>query len=257
MVSFIADLVTGIAHTSRTIPIIVRDAFASRYALPKQMADANLPVDAAGHSFSLLLLSSLLFAGLVPIWLFLRSRSLLTRLLCTWLWVDAAIHLALEQSFLMLSLLGTKTLPWSLFLETWKEYGRADARWAQALDAVPVSLEVLTVYVVGPLCLLLIYARLTRAPWYHFVQIVAATCELYGGWMTFAPEWLTKNKALMTGGYEAKLFWSYLVLANTVWIVVPVLQLWHSYVVVTRALTKNNDSAASLQQKAPRSPRRK
>ena len=38
----------------------------------------------------------------------------------------------------------------------WRQYGRADARW-QVRDANVISLEILTVAVIGPLCLYMIF----------------------------------------------------------------------------------------------------
>lgn len=42
----------------------------------------------------------------------------------------------------------------------------------------------------GPLCALQIYGIYHRCSWRHLTQVVICTCELYGGWMTFAPEWI-------------------------------------------------------------------
>ena len=61
-----------------------------------------------------------------------------------------------------------------------KEYGRADVRWLRA-DATIVSLELLTVLVDGPLCLLLVDAVCRRHAHRHFIQITLCVCELYGG----------------------------------------------------------------------------
>ena len=38
----------------------------------------------------------------------------------------------------------------------WRQYGRADARW-QVRDANVISLEILTVAFIGPLCLYMLY----------------------------------------------------------------------------------------------------
>lgn len=77
----------------------------------------------------------------------------------------------------------------------WKEYGRADSRWA-VYDPTVLSLEVLTVGVAGPLALACAYGIYARRPWRHLAAVVLSTCELYGGWMTFAPEWLNGSPAL-------------------------------------------------------------
>lgn len=95
----------------------------------------------------------------------------------------------------------------------WQEYARADARWGVA-DATVVSLELLTVFVAGPLavyvCALIRRACKARDAgrggkgeegklW--FWATVLATGELYGGFMTFAPEWLSGCPSLDTGNW--------------------------------------------------------
>ena len=85
-----------------------------------------------------------------------------------------------------------------------KEYAKADSRWGVA-DPTIVSMEILTVLFNGSLCILLIYAILSKSPYRykhnaydiskiiliyiimlanicrHFIQIVLNVCELYGG----------------------------------------------------------------------------
>lgn len=52
-------------------------------------------------------------------------------------------------------------------------------------------MEVVTSLVWGPVALLCAYGVYTRAEWRHFWQLVLCVGELYGGWMTFGPDWLT------------------------------------------------------------------
>ncbi len=87
----------------------------------------------------------------------------------------------------------------------WRQYGRADSRW-QVRDSTVISLELVTVFLMGPLCLLCVYGILNRrVAWRHVVQAIICTCELYGGWMTFCPEWVDGNKNL--DGSTFTLFW--------------------------------------------------
>jgi hypothetical protein len=90
----------------------------------------------------------------------------------------------------------------------WQEYAKADARWGRA-DLGVVALEILTVFLAGPIALWV--SELIRqgagqpggkggaksaSMW--FWAVVLATGELYGGFMTFAPEWLSANENLRT-----------------------------------------------------------
>ncbi|KAI5300627.1 hypothetical protein KEM55_006080 [Ascosphaera atra] len=122
----------------------------------------------------------------------------------------------------------------------WQEYGKADRRWIEA-DAGVISLEILTVVVDGTaavyVCYLLyksvklaetkpvVAARYRALMW--FMAITVAVCELYGGWMTFAPEWLTGSTALNTE--NPVYLWLYLAFFNGVWVVVPIWVLWKAW----------------------------
>lgn len=77
-------------------------------------------------------------------------------------------------------------------------------------------------YVVFPL--LISFFPLSR----HFIQITLCVCELYGGWMTFCPEWLSGSPNLNTSNWLY--LWVYLVFFNGVWVVIPGLLLVQSWV---------------------------
>lgn len=61
----------------------------------------------------------------------------------------------------------------------------------------------------------------------HFIQITLCVCELYGGWMTFFPEWLVGSPNLNTKSWLY--FWVYLVFFNGLWVLIPGLLLWQSW----------------------------
>ncbi|KAL3486124.1 Emopamil-binding protein [Aspergillus germanicus] len=118
----------------------------------------------------------------------------------------------------------------------WQEYAKADHRWAVS-DPTVISLELLTVFLGGPaaiyICYLLWVSSSPRSSvgakgkakgklW--LVATGLATAELYGGFMTFAPEWLTGSTGLETG--NAVYLWFYLVFFNTLWVWIP---LWVLY----------------------------
>ncbi|PQE16794.1 emopamil binding protein [Rutstroemia sp. NJR-2017a BBW] len=82
----------------------------------------------------------------------------------------------------------------------WMVYAQADRRWAGA-DLTVVSLELLTVLGAGPLALWICWG-IVRKDWrVNFWMVVLATGELYGGFMTFCPEWLTGNLNLDTSNF--------------------------------------------------------
>jgi len=119
----------------------------------------------------------------------------------------------------------------------WQEYAKADARWGTA-DLNIVSLEILTVFLAGPGAMYICYlvakvaklaekggsaaaaktrAQLLSRMW--FIAAMVATGELYGGFMTFAPEWLSGSTQLATE--DPVYLWLYLVFFNVLWVFVP------------------------------------
>jgi hypothetical protein len=91
------------------------------------------------------------------------------------------------------------------FAQLWKIYARADKRWG-GTDLTVISLEMLTVFIGAPIALYVCYLIMRGEQGdkkglglaKYFWMTVLATGELYGGFMTFAPEWLTGNPNLVT-----------------------------------------------------------
>uniref|UniRef100_A0A3Q0T1T8 EBP like n=1 Tax=Amphilophus citrinellus TaxID=61819 RepID=A0A3Q0T1T8_AMPCI len=99
-------------------------------------------------------------------------------------------------------------------------------RWLVS-DPTIVSIEMLTVIFASMLALLLIHAILRDKYYRHFLQIALCVCELYGGCMTFCPDWLLGSPHLNTSTWLY--LWVYLVFFNGVWVLVPVLLLLQSW----------------------------
>lgn len=144
-----------------------------------------------------------------------------------WLAFDAMIHFSFEGSFLYLSTFGrqvnTSVGP---FAELWKEYVKADSRWGVA-DETVVSLEILTVLGAGPLCVLILWQLVKNDPARHYWLVVLSTAELYGGFMTFCPEWLTGSPNLDVS--NPLYLWVYLIFMNVIWVVIPLWLMVDSY----------------------------
>ena len=120
----------------------------------------------------------------------------------------------------------------------WQEYAKADHRWGGA-DLTVISLELLTVGLAGPAAMYICYlvskvasttpsqtrAKLQAKLW--FIATMLATGELYGGFMTFAPEWLSGNTQL--AGDDPVYLWLYLVFFNVLWVFIPFWVLWEAW----------------------------
>ncbi|KAI0123055.1 ebp domain-containing protein [Xylariales sp. AK1849] len=111
------------------------------------------------------------------------------------------------------------------FAQLWMVYAKADKRWAGA-DLTVISLELLTVFVAGPLACLICYGIAKKDPRTNVLMIIVATMELYGGFITFCPEWLTMNYNLDTSNFMYK--WVYLVFFNMLWVFIPLYAIWVS-----------------------------
>ncbi|KAK8159242.1 Emopamil-binding protein [Phyllosticta citrichinensis] len=188
-----------------------------------------------------------------------RSAGTTARVLFIWHAFDAAIHAVFEGSFLWNVFFVSAprdALPGSLrspfeplppgthwfadptrlygafygrgpFSRLWQEYAKADRRWGGS-DTGVVSLEVLTVVLGAPLAVVCAEGVRRGAGRSWFWMTVLATGELYGGWMTFAPEWLTGSPNLDTSNWMYK--YLYLSFFNLLWVFFPLWVLRLAYV---------------------------
>eukprot|EP00981_Chlorochromonas_danica_P009334 scaffold2621_cov164-Ochromonas_danica.AAC.3 len=140
-----------------------------------------------------------------------RGYTIAEKVSLLWFSIDAFTHLTIELGYVCLALGDTARRSDTAMGKIWREYARADARWA-IRDANVISIEILTV----------------------LVGIVICVAELYGGWMTFAPEWLEGSPNL--DGSTFSLLWIYLVFMNGLWVVVPLALLWDSGARLTDAV---------------------
>ncbi|KAI9898303.1 hypothetical protein N3K66_006663 [Trichothecium roseum] len=121
------------------------------------------------------------------------------------------------------------------FAQLWMVYARADRRWAGA-DLGVISLELLTVFFDGPLALYICYGLTKKDPKTSIWMIILATCEIYGGFMTFCPEWLTGNLNLDTSNFMYK--WVYLIFFNMLWVFIPFWVIWYAVNDISGALNE-------------------
>lgn len=134
----------------------------------------------------------------------------------------------------------------------WQEYAKADHRWGGA-DLTVIPLELLTVGIAGPFAAYICYllyasskpkatkpqkAALDARMW--FIAIMLATGELYGGFMTFAPEWLSGSSQLDTS--NPIYVWLYLVFFNILWVFIPFWILWEAWGEVKKAFVAAGSS---------------
>ncbi|KAF6016603.1 EBPL [Bugula neritina] len=170
------------------------------------------------------------------------GRNQATFLTILWLVYDTVTHITLEGPFVYISLTGgvENSTHWLSYV--WKEYGKADARWLVAEPNI-VAMELLTCSFDSVLCVVLMHAILTNKPWRHFVQITLCVCELYGGYMTFAPEWVVGSPNLVTS--NPVYLWVYLIFFNGLWVVIPLILLYQSWCDCLKSTATPSKSKAS------------
>ncbi|XP_008323634.1 emopamil-binding protein-like [Cynoglossus semilaevis] len=154
------------------------------------------------------------------------QSSVTDRWILLWLFYDVIVHLTLEGPFVYMSLVGTVQTSEGPLAELCEYYGKADSRWLVS-DSTIVSIEILTVVVCSLIGIFLIYAVLTQKFYRHYLQVVLCVCELYGGWMTFCPDWLEGSPHLDTAHWLY--LWVYLVFFNGLWVLIPLLLLVQSW----------------------------
>jgi hypothetical protein len=148
-----------------------------------------------------------------------------------WFLLDVITHLTIELGYVWVALGETAEKSDTYMGEVWRLYGRADARWA-VRDPTVISLEIVTVFL-GFLCVFQLYGIVKRSPWRHVVQVIICVAELYGGWVTFAPEWVEGSPNLDTS--DPVLLWIYLVFMNGLWVVMPIILMWDSVARIVNA----------------------
>ncbi|PYH95252.1 EBP-domain-containing protein [Aspergillus ellipticus CBS 707.79] len=221
--------------------------------------------------------------SLIPIAYFLGDRIITgrfnqrNRYLFMWHAYDALTHLTIEASFLYHCFFSYTSISPShnrgpIFLKQkdraygatysrgpfarlWQEYAKADHRWGGA-DSTIISIELLTVLLGGPaavyICWLIYKVTITPIPpstrgllrgrlW--MLSVVLATAELYGGFMTFVPEWLTGSPALNT---SSVVYWFlYLFFFNFTWVLFPAWVLWQAYKEIKASFSRSETGGGS------------
>ncbi|KAK4502927.1 hypothetical protein PRZ48_006354 [Zasmidium cellare] len=210
----------------------------------------------------------LLAAYIASIQLLPSNASTKTRILFVWHAFDALIHFFLEGGYLYNCFFSYTTntglwnnkeppfvsayLPPNVYFlghkdriygseygtnplaKLWMEYAKADKRWGGS-DLGIISLELLTVFIAGPMAVWICNCLRKQRSDVWFWMVVLATGELYGGFMTFAPEWLSGNTNL--DGSNFMYLWIYLVFFNAaLWVAIPLWILYEAYNRITNAL---------------------
>lgn len=163
------------------------------------------------------------------------------RSIVTWLSLTAIIHVVVEGYVVLTPSFYRSTSRVNFLAEVWREYAKADSRYATR-DAFTICMEFVTAFFVGPLCLFAAREYCRGGKWRHQAALVASVCQLYGDALYFAT-------CFYEGGVHTRpeplYFWFYFVGMNGVWVVVPLLVCWHALAETLEAQERSDGGGSS------------
>jgi cholestenol Delta-isomerase len=157
-------------------------------------------------------------------WLAASSLSGRDRGMVVWLVITGIIHVVVEGAFSLNARFYQNENPTMLLLELWKEYSKADSRYATR-DTFTTAMETCTAFLVGPMCFAAAYGLLKRCSWRWVLVLVLSTFQLYGDILYFATYWMDEADFSRP---EPMYFWFYFVTINGIWVVIPLWCVWVS-----------------------------
>eukprot|EP00879_Flechtneria_rotunda_P028447 GHRR01030558.1.p1 GENE.GHRR01030558.1~~GHRR01030558.1.p1 ORF type:complete len:199 (+),score=32.94 GHRR01030558.1:832-1428(+) len=105
------------------------------------------------------------------------------RSMVCWFLCSGLIHLIVESTVVLNSRFYQDTSG-NILNEIWKEYSKADSRYATRDDFI-ISMEAVTAFIEGPACLAVVYAMLQAWPWRHAAILMVSLGQLYGDVLYF------------------------------------------------------------------------
>lgn len=153
------------------------------------------------------------------------------RILTCWLAVTAAIHMIIEGYIVVTPEFYTHTAD-TYLSEAWKEYTKADSRYATR-DSFIISMEAVTAFAVGPMCVMATFGVLQRKAWRWPLLIILSVCQIYGDVLYYGTCYL---EGFVHSRPETLYFWVYFVILNALWIVIPATVCCYSWTHILNSL---------------------
>ncbi|KAG2431278.1 hypothetical protein HYH02_013409 [Chlamydomonas schloesseri] len=147
-----------------------------------------------------------------------KYLSAVERLWAGWWMVTGIIHFVIEGT-VVANANFYKDTTGNILNEIWKEYAKADSRYATR-DAFIVQMEGVTAFIWGPICFAIVYGILYRSAWRFTAMLLVSLGQLYGDvlyYLTCFHIGVEKHTRP-----EPLYFWGYFVGANAIWIIVPI-----------------------------------
>ena len=102
-------------------------------------------------------------------------------------------------------------------------------------------MEIITGFIDGPLAFLAFYAFLVQRPYRYVVQLILSLCQLYGDVLYFMTAY--KENFIHGEMWHPLYFWFYFVFMNLLWIVIPLLLIYQSWVNLAKAQAVSDGSS--------------
>lgn len=183
-------------------------------------------------TFQLLVIAGGLMTALITLCLVVStvfSKRTTSSARFTWFAVCGIMHVGFEGYWLW----NRSTIAGQndMFAELWKEYAHGDSRYLAA-DELLLTLELMTAFIWGPLCLISGYHILRGSQKQYFFQLVASLCHLFSCSLYYIMDLPQATHCDPNPVY----FWIYFISFNAPWILVPASLVYQSYQHISSAL---------------------
>ncbi|GAB5590501.1 hypothetical protein Unana1_05401 [Umbelopsis nana] len=118
--------------------------------------------------------------------------------------------------------------------ELLREYANSDSRYMVS-DPLVLTLETMTVTVIGPLCVLAMIAIYNNSPTRHLYQLTISVFHLFSCSLYYI---LDSFEGFPSCNPDPVYFWVYFVAFNSPWIVVPLFLVFDSWSTVRKAMSR-------------------
>ncbi|KAL7626206.1 hypothetical protein AAE478_002976 [Parahypoxylon ruwenzoriense] len=156
-----------------------------------------------------------------------------------WFVLNSCLHCVFEGYFVLNHAAVASSQ--NVLAQLWKEYALSDSRYLTS-DSFMLSVESITAFVWGPLCLVNAISIVSRSPARHALRIIACMAHIYGVALYYAT---SQSEAFLGGRSHSRpeplYFWVYYVGFNLPWVIIPAILLYDSSRTVTRALRALDD----------------
>ncbi|CAG9466206.1 unnamed protein product [Pedinophyceae sp. YPF-701] len=153
------------------------------------------------------------------------------RLLFCWWIITGLIHIVLEGAFAAMPDFWKDTTG-NMLADVWKEYSKADSRYATG-DTFVRAVETCTAVVWGPLCFVIAWGMTRGANWTLPMMIAVSMGQLYGDVLYFYTAFAEGQKHARP---EFLYYWFYFIFLNGLWIVIPSAAIAYAWVQICNGM---------------------